>query len=110
MAAHPTVEPVGHAEESAHCWGERDRTSSDWARNEKKSRLMAIEVATGKELWRQERRVIPLWLAEDEGGVFFHDGDKVVCLEGRNGEAKWGSEPAPRDARVPTGYSPTLVV
>jgi outer membrane protein assembly factor BamB len=110
LLVNPSREPVRYAEESAHCWDERDRASKTWAWDEKDRWLMAVEADTGNELWKKQQRVVPLTLAADRRHVFFHDGQKVVCLDRTNGEQVWGSEPISRVSPVPTGYLPKLVV
>ncbi len=110
LLVNPSREQVRYAQENAHCWNERDRASKTWAWNEKDRWLMAVEADTGNELWKQKQRVVPLTLAADRRHVFFHDGEKVICLDRENGEQVWSSEPVSRVSPVLTGYLPRLVV
>jgi len=89
---------------------ERDRVSRDWPWNGKPRRVMAIEAATGKALWRAEHTVVPLTLAVDLRCVYFHDGERVVCLDRNTGREQWKSEPVERRSVIPASFGPTLVV
>ncbi len=74
-------------------------------------RIMAVEADSGKVLWNQgQPDVLPLTLTADAGGVYFHDGEKVVCLDRRSGRELWHSEPLGRRKEIPTFFAPTLVV
>jgi outer membrane protein assembly factor BamB len=89
---------------------ERDRVMVEWPWDEKPRRIVAVEADTGKTLWENERRVVPLTLAADEKRVVFHDGEKVVALDRNNGEELWTSAPVERRQIIPTNITPTLVV
>jgi outer membrane protein assembly factor BamB len=52
---------------------------------------MAVDAATGKVLWRIQSVVLATTLAADSRKVYFHNGEKIVCLDRQNGEEKWGS-------------------
>ena len=110
VVANPNWKPVLYKEESVHCWTERDRASKTWGWDEKDRWLVAFEARTGRELWRIKKPVVPLALAADNERVFFHDGERVVCVGLRDGKVRWQSEPIPRVELVPTGYSPHMVV
>ncbi len=86
----------------------RDARERAW--NEQKRQIMAVRAETGEVLWREARRVVPLTLAADAKRVFFHDGEKIVCLNRTNGKEIWASEPAPRCSAIRTWFAPTLVV
>jgi len=96
--------------ESTYIWDPTNRANKDWAWDEKERRIMAVQSDTGKVLWQKAQRVTPLTLAADSKYVYFHNGEKVVCLDRENGEQKWISEPASRRSPILTGYAPTLVV
>ncbi|MFQ6130499.1 MAG: PQQ-binding-like beta-propeller repeat protein [Armatimonadota bacterium] len=89
---------------------EKSRVARDWPWDEKPRRIMAVRADSGKALWEQESPVVPLTLAADERRVVFHDGEKIVCLDRRNGEAMWRSEPVSRRPSIVTGFGPTLVL
>jgi len=86
------------------------RVATEWPWDEEPRRVMAVEAETGKTLWQQEQRVVPLTLAANGSCVFFHDGDRVVCLNRKNGDEVWRSAPVARQSSIPTGFAPTLVV
>jgi outer membrane protein assembly factor BamB len=89
---------------------ERDRVARDWPWNGKPRRVMALDAATGKLLWEVEKTVVPLTLAADGRHVYFHDGERVVCLDRASGREKWQSEPVERRGVIPASFGPTLVV
>jgi len=72
--------------------------------------LVAIEAESGRELWRVSHPVVQMTLAVDSRRVYFHDGQKVVCLDRRSGRRLWQSKPLPRLKPIPTWSAPTLVV
>jgi len=96
--------------EAAYCWDEKARAARNWPWDEKKRQITAMQADTGKILWRKEYPVVPLSLAADQKCVFFHDGEKIVCLNRENGDENWASEPVKRRSPIPTCYAPTLVV
>ena len=61
---------------------------------------MAIDVATGEQRWRHKSKVAPLTLAADDDRVYFHDDEKVVCLDRKNGNSLWDSAPSGRRKAV----------
>ncbi len=77
--------------------------------------VKAFDAAAGKPVWEEETKVIPLTLGADDGGVYYHDGDRVVALELRSGAARWESEPVPvwkglQGQGLQSWFAPTLVV
>ncbi len=73
-------------------------------------RLMAIEADTGKVLWQKDQNVLPMTLAADNKQVYLHDGDKVVCLDRKNGNQSWASGPVASNKKPSSAYGATLVV
>jgi outer membrane protein assembly factor BamB len=52
--------------------------------------LAAVDVATGKQLWRREdTRVVPYALAAAQGRVVYHDMDALICLDLWTGDEVW---------------------
>ena len=52
--------------------------------------LAAVDVKTGKQLWRKENiRVVPYALSAKGSKVVYHDMDHLVCLDARSGNEKW---------------------
>jgi len=88
----------------------KKRVATEWPWDEANRSIMAVRADTGKVLWSSEQRVVPLTLAADGNRVFFHDGEKVVCLNRNNGDEVWRSSPVARQSSIPTCFGPTLVV
>ncbi len=81
----------------------------DWP--ESARNVMAVEAESGEVLWKHEFPwVVPLTLAADTKRVYFHDGEKIVCLDRQSGEQVWSSPPVERKKPLPSYYAPTLVV
>jgi outer membrane protein assembly factor BamB len=73
--------------------------------------VMAVRAETGETLWKKPFSwVVPLTLAADARRVYFHDGEKIVCLDRASGGPLWTSEPVARKKPLPSYYAPTLVV
>ncbi|TWU03644.1 outer membrane protein assembly factor BamB family protein [Neorhodopirellula pilleata] len=83
--------------------------------NEEPRVLMAFEAKSGKPLWAKKTKISPLSLAAqtlqgDQTQIYFHDGEKVVSLDGRSGELAWESEPVTRRQSFTFNFGPRLVV
>ncbi|MFQ6131159.1 MAG: PQQ-binding-like beta-propeller repeat protein [Armatimonadota bacterium] len=73
-------------------------------------RVVAVQAESGKVLWNASQPdVLPLTLTADARRVYFHDGEKIVCLDRSNGSELWHSEPQGRREEIPTFFAPTLV-
>jgi len=58
-----------------------------------KNTLVAVDVRTGKPLWRKPGAgVAPYTLAAKDGRVVYHDLADIVCLDARTGREQWHSE------------------
>ena len=86
----------------------RDARESAWDMPPR--RIMAVQADTGNVLWSKQCTVVPLTLAADAKRVFFHDGEKVVCVDRASGDELWTSAPAARWSTIRTWFAPTLVV
>jgi len=86
------------------------RVTRDWPWDQKERSITAIQAAAAKVLWRKQYKVVPLTLAADRQRVLFHDGEKVVCLDRRNGDVLWTSPPVSRRPSIATAFAPTLVI
>jgi outer membrane protein assembly factor BamB/SAM-dependent methyltransferase len=52
--------------------------------------LAAIDVETGRQLWRQEgKRVVPYALAARDERVIYHNMEEIICLDIRSGKQLW---------------------
>lgn len=78
--------------------------------DEQNRRLRAIDAETGEMLWEVSVPIAPLTLGADPDGVYFHDGDSVVCLDRTDGSEIWASEPVVRQSAIPPKFGPTLVI
>jgi len=110
LLVNPSLKPVGYAQEDYHCWNERDRASYSWGWDESDRQLMAVNAGNGRQLWNRETPVVPMTLAVKGSDVFYHDGERIICLDRSDGSKRWESPPVSRVSPVPTGYSPSLVV
>ncbi|MHC4326183.1 MAG: outer membrane protein assembly factor BamB family protein, partial [Planctomycetota bacterium] len=87
------------------CWDEKNRTmkkSEGLLLKPEKREIIALEAETGKVQWKVEHPVEPLTLAADERNVYFHNWNRVVCLNRKTGRIRWQSEPV--DKRESMGY------
>ncbi len=88
----------------------KSRVARGWPWDRKERQIVAARAETGEVLWKKKVPVVPLTLAADAGGVFFHDGERVVRLDRATGEQAWRSEAVGRRSPIPTCFGPTLVV
>jgi len=93
-----------------YVWSNSGHANRDWAWNELQRHVCAIEADTGEVLWKKDAVVAPLSLAADSQGVYFHDGQKLICLDRKSGEPLWNSEPIGRRQTIPACFGPRLVV
>lgn len=93
-----------------YVWNNSNHANRDWAWDERQRHVCAIEADTGEILWKKDAAVAPLSLAADSQGVYFHDGQKLVCLNRESGEEMWNSEPIGRREIIPACFGPRLVV
>jgi outer membrane protein assembly factor BamB len=78
--------------------------------NVAKRRVMAVRADTGEILWRKESNVLPMTLAADAGGVYFHNGERALCLSRDDGKELWRSKPLARWSKLTSYYGATLLV
>ena len=72
--------------------------------------VMAFAADTGKLLWKQDMKVLPMTLAADAKGVYLHDGDKIVARGRKSGKQLWASDPVACSKAPASHYGATLVV
>ena len=82
----------------------------DWNWDERQRRVTAFEATTGRRLWSKDSRVAPNTLAAAGKRLYFHDGDRVVCLDPQSGADVWVSQPIARWQPMHVLFGPTLVV
>lgn len=90
--------------------GDQGTVAKRWKWNELPRKIMAFDTTTGKQLWKHISRVSPLTISASEGNFFYHDGDKVVALNGKDGSEMWTGEKADRRDQVTFNFGPKLVV
>ncbi|MCK4960562.1 MAG: PQQ-binding-like beta-propeller repeat protein, partial [Planctomycetes bacterium] len=108
-----TDEPIKYAEyevEHLCMHKERNHLAEVCTWDERERRIMAVDAGTGEVLWEASSSVVPLTLAADGRGVFFHDGERVVRLDRDSGEEMWASGEITRKPTVPTNFGATLVI
>ncbi len=81
----------------------------EWAWDGPGRSILAVQADTGQVLWRKQTPVVPLTLGADGQRVYFHDGEKLVCLDRKSGGQLWASEPLARWETIRTYFAPTLV-
>ena len=82
----------------------------DFFWNEEPRVVMAFEASTGKQLWAKQTKISPLTLAADKERIYFHDGEKLICINQRSGERAWQTEPVTRRNQFNFNFGPRLVV
>lgn len=90
--------------------GDQGRVARQYQWNQKPRRVMAVDAESGRKRWERTSPVAPLTLAADAKRVYFHDGDKVICLDKKSGELKWETDKAPRRSNVTFNFGPKLVI
>ena len=76
-------------------------------------RIMALEAASGRLLWKKAdadtAELMPTTLALSDGRLFFQSTDKVICLAAATGKEIWRAD-RPTSLVRPAWSAPTLVV
>jgi len=72
--------------------------------------VMAVDAETGAVRWRVSTGVTPMTLAADGERVYFHDGEKIVCLDQQDGARRWASPPVPLPEFMSSQGAAVLVV
>jgi outer membrane protein assembly factor BamB len=84
--------------------------SRDFFWNEEPRVIMAYDAKTGQQLWGKQTKISPLSLSANDSQIFFHDGEKLVSLDGRSGDPAWESETVTRRESFTFNFGPRLVV
>jgi len=93
-----------------YVWDNSRHANTDWAWDERPRKICAINADTGSVLWKKDTSVAPMTLAADAQGVYFHDGQKLICLNRSTGDQIWQSEPIGRRKIIPACFGPRLLV
>ncbi|MHC4745381.1 MAG: outer membrane protein assembly factor BamB family protein, partial [Planctomycetota bacterium] len=78
--------------------------------DEQPRQLVVVKADTGDVLWSKEHTVLPGTLAALNGRVFFHNGERIICLDEKSGKRLWRSYPVARARQILGFYLPILVV
>ncbi len=84
--------------------------SATWTWDERPRRIMAFDAAGGRKMWSRKSVVSPCTMTAVKGRFYYHDGDKVLCLDAASGAGVWESEPLARWKPMLVLFGPTLVV
>lgn len=102
----PDMVECDYNQQNADCWKERDRASNLFAWNQDAGdrALTAVDVETGKTLWKTDMPIAPMTLVVDEKKACFYDGDAVVAIDRKTGDQLWSADVLDIQ-RLPTGVS-----
>jgi outer membrane protein assembly factor BamB len=89
---------------------ERDRVADEYPWDEEEDHILAIDLDTKDILWVRSYPVMPLTLGADAKCVYFHDGERIICLNRDDGKEVWRSEEVSRKSKISTNFGATLVV
>jgi outer membrane protein assembly factor BamB len=81
----------------------------NWNWDEKPRKLVVIDTQNDNIIWEKEQRVVPLTLTVANQNVYFHNGEKIECLDSKTGNRIWQSKSIPRWSPMNVLYGPTLV-
>ena len=90
--------------------GDQARVRNEFKWNEKARKVVGVNAKTGKVLWTKPTKVAPLTLAADDERVYFHDDQKIVCLDRQSGKELWTGKPASRERTMNFNFGPKLVI
>ncbi len=99
-----------YRQEFSYVWDNSNHANKGWAWDGQKRHVVAVEVETGRILWKRETAVAPMTLAADAQRVYLHDGERLVSLNRSNGTPLWTSEPVARRQPIPVCFGPRLLV
>jgi outer membrane protein assembly factor BamB len=94
----------------SYVWDNSSRANREWAWSGQKRRIAAYEAESGRPSWQKEFPVAPCSLAADAGRVIFYDGEKVLCLDRRDGSRRWSSDAIQARLPVHTGTGPRTLI
>lgn len=77
--------------------------------DEGRRRILALAADSGRTVWEKIDRILPETLTVESGRVFYHDGEKVVCLNRADGAQSWASPPLAHKSVIVSHFTPTLV-
>ncbi len=90
--------------------GDQARVRKEFTWNEEPRIIMAFDQASGKKLWVKETKAAPLSLTAGSEGLYYHNGDRLVCLGLENGKSTWESGPVGRKSAIQFNFGVKIVV
>jgi outer membrane protein assembly factor BamB len=93
-----------------YVWANTRRANPGWGWKGTQRKILAYQADSGRLLWQVESPVAPCSLAVDAERLVFHDGQKLVCMNRRNGAVLWEGEPAPITLPVETSTGPRVLI
>ena len=93
-----------------HNVGDQRRVRTEFVWNKKPRILMGFDQKSGKKLWEHETTVAPLSLTAGSEGVYFHDGEKMVCLHRESGAIRWNTDSVGTRRTIPFNFGLKIVV
>ncbi|MEM7012579.1 MAG: PQQ-binding-like beta-propeller repeat protein, partial [Verrucomicrobiota bacterium] len=109
MAIKETTELEKYLPEEATV-GDQGKVAARYKWDELPRAIMAFDIKTGEQLWARVSQCSPLTIASDGERFYYHDGGKVVAMNGRSGEEIWTGEEIGRRDKMTTNFGPKLVV
>jgi len=98
-----------YRQKGTYVWDNTRRANSEWAWDGEKRILQAVQIETGKVLWKKQVPVAHMSLAVGGGGVLFCDGKNIVCLDKASGKQRWRSPPVITRMPMHTSFGPRLI-
>jgi len=95
---------------STYVWENTRQANSGWGWQGNPRKILAYADRSGELLWKIKAPVAPCSLAVDAQRAVFHDGNKLVCLDCRNGTRLWQADPAPAKLPVHTNTGPRVLI
>ncbi|MCD6393828.1 MAG: PQQ-binding-like beta-propeller repeat protein [Planctomycetes bacterium] len=93
-----------------YVWANTRKANPGWGWKGTPRRILAYRADSGDLLWEAKAPVAPCSLVADGNRLVFHDGQKLVCLDRRNGSVLWKSEPTPTGLPVHTNTGPRVLI
>jgi outer membrane protein assembly factor BamB len=93
-----------------YVWANTSRANPNWGWKGTPRKIFAYQTRSGNLLWQADAPVAPCSLAADAKRLLFHDGQKLVCMDRRNGDVLWESKPASTALPVHTNTGPRVLI
>ncbi|UCE24855.1 MAG: PQQ-binding-like beta-propeller repeat protein, partial [Candidatus Zixiibacteriota bacterium] len=93
-----------------YVWANTQKANPGWGWKGNPRKILAYKANTGHLLWQAESPVAPCSMAANSERLVFHDGNKLVCLDRRNGNILWESDSTPTRLPVHTNTGPRVLI